>query len=185
MGPVATSTKYKGYIVNGFRFHAMEHNRGLSNSGVCVRGVSGADADPSNYYGRLQGIYEIEYSWGYSVFVFKCKWCDTLSDEGVWSCPEYGLVEVNPTKDLPTNEPFTLVSQATQVYYTFSPGNHLCTVRGMRGWESVVSTRARHVIQGFTLTAEVPTDDEAHDNNAPPREYQDDTVPPLNPFRHC
>lgn len=180
-GPTSTTTKYKGYIVNGFRFHIMNHGRGPSNSGVCVRGVNGVDADPSNYYGKLQAIYEIEYSWGFSVFFFKCKWYNTDINDGVWNCQEYGLVEVNPERELQTDEPFSLASQATQVYYTINPGNHLRTLRGRRGWESVVSTRARHVIQGFTLTADPPTDDEAEDNNDPPREYQDNTVPPLNP----
>lgn len=70
LGPTPRAKCYNGYIVNGFRFHIEGHGRrGNAGSGVCVRGVSGADADPSNYYGKLESVYELDYH-GYSIFFF-------------------------------------------------------------------------------------------------------------------
>lgn len=176
--PAPYAKSYNGYIVNGFRFHVQSHGRkGTSNSGVCVRGISGSDADPSNYYGILQNVIELDYH-GFSVFMFNCTWYDTWNTTtGIWTRPEYGLVEVNPRKELQVNEPFILASQASQVYYTLSAGDYMRpnTIQGRRGWKTVITTRARHIILGFS------TVDEERDNiNEPNREFQDDTVPPVN-----
>lgn len=113
-----------------------------------------------------------------TVVLFRCHWFDVTNPGGIWTHPQYGLVELNPTKPYPGYDPFVLATQASQVYYASSPGNRRRTVRGRRRWISVFTTRARSVIAGFTShDHDVQTNTGEADNVQ--EVYQDTSVPPL------
>ena len=74
---------YKGYIINGFRFHTREREKGkkTQNSGVVVTievssFASARDKNPIPghvfYYGVLTDVIELHYLGGNRVILFKC-----------------------------------------------------------------------------------------------------------------
>lgn len=92
--PSPDALSYKGYFVNGYRFHTQKHGEGraTNNFGVCVRGEA-YNAEESDYYGLLDEILEIKYyGIGHStVVLFRCTWFD--NGNGVVVNPN-GLVDV-------------------------------------------------------------------------------------------
>ncbi|KAH0664550.1 hypothetical protein KY284_029481 [Solanum tuberosum] len=90
-GPMPYVTRFKGHIVNGYRFHVKEYDQYLKtqNCGVVVVGETGEEQNHMNYYGEL-------------------------TERGV-KMDEYGFVSVNRRRYLKINEPFVLASQASQV----------------------------------------------------------------------
>lgn len=118
-GPSRWVKTYKGYFVNGFKFHTTHYgqHKSTTNSGVCVLGRSW-DENEVDYFGLLEEVLEIEYfGKGNKVVLFKCHWYD-ISDRGVRVHPRFGIVEINVRRELKTNDPFILAQQAQQVYYT-------------------------------------------------------------------
>ncbi|XP_071735372.1 uncharacterized protein [Rutidosis leptorrhynchoides] len=84
-GPSEVVKKYKGYIINGFRFHIkdVEKNRTTQNSGVILQALtssfsSARDNDPIvgdvTYYGVLKDIIELQYGDEKKVVLFHCDW---------------------------------------------------------------------------------------------------------------
>ena len=82
-------TCFKGYIINGFRFHTKEHNnkRKTQNSRAVVIAetssfVSAQDMNPITgdvpYYGILIEIVELHYLGGNRVVLFQCDWWDVI-----------------------------------------------------------------------------------------------------------
>ncbi|KAG6499607.1 hypothetical protein ZIOFF_039397 [Zingiber officinale] len=117
----------------------MEHGcfNATSNYGVCVLG-STINEYEVDYYGVLEEILELNYYGLKDVIVlFKCHWYDT-SDKGM-KVHRLGLVEINHKSKLNTNDPFILVAQAQQVYYTRSP-----TIKQERNdWVTACKVKAR------------------------------------------
>ena len=83
-------TSYKGYIVNGFRFHTRDHEQEMNtqNSGVFVKGETNSYASVKDnnpivgnidYFGVLLEIIELHYLDGHRVFMFKCDWRDVFN----------------------------------------------------------------------------------------------------------
>ena len=73
-----TVSTYNSYDVNGYRFQTHEYtinrpNKKTINSGVVCQGDDGL-----HYYGRVEGIYELNYGFGKGLnpVVFKCHWFD-------------------------------------------------------------------------------------------------------------
>lgn len=127
LGPSRYCFSYKGYIVNGFRFHTKDHEirRKTQNSGVFVSAEttsfsSARDVNPVTgvvgYYGVLEDIVELVYSNENRIILFKCGWWDVMSRLGMKK-DEYGFTTVNFTRTLAANEPFILASQAQQIFY--------------------------------------------------------------------
>nr|GEY86121.1 hypothetical protein [Tanacetum cinerariifolium] len=58
-GPINEVTSHKGYIVNGYKFHALAHGGGrvINNIGVCVKG-SCYNEEESDYYEELEKVIE-------------------------------------------------------------------------------------------------------------------------------
>lgn len=168
--------RYNRYIVNGFRFHTMSYGscRRSCNTGVCVRASD--DDEASNWYGFLEDVLELRFGL-YTVVMFKCQWYDITNNNGIWTQPELGLVEVNPTRRWTGDDPYVLATQVSQVYYAPSPGTQKrkATVNGRRGWLAAIPTRARHVITTLARAGEV--DQELPRTNRPDEVYQDDTIP--------
>ncbi|XP_017976431.1 PREDICTED: uncharacterized protein LOC108661945 [Theobroma cacao] len=78
-GPRCMIRCYKGYFVNGFKFHTLDYgqNRKTMNSGVCIKGSFYNDYE-RDFYSILVDIIELEYfGMGNRVVLFKCHWFDT------------------------------------------------------------------------------------------------------------
>ncbi|GJY26887.1 transposase, Ptta/En/Spm [Tanacetum coccineum] len=81
-GPMRYVESYKGYFVNGYKFHTLKHGDGwvTHNSGVCVKGSTYNEFE-SDYYGLLVDVLEVNYrdSNGRCVVVlFKCDWFEPI-----------------------------------------------------------------------------------------------------------
>ncbi|KAL6574218.1 hypothetical protein OROHE_001122 [Orobanche hederae] len=84
-GPVHTGKRYKGFIINGFRFHIREterkrktQNSGVEVSAATTRFTSKKDKRPISseltYYGIVKDIIELYYSQDKRVVLFECDW---------------------------------------------------------------------------------------------------------------
>lgn len=69
MGSEPDVRSYSGYIVDGVRFHIVEHDsrRTTQNSGVMVVG-----GENNNFYGVLDKVLNVHYLIGRRVWLFKC-----------------------------------------------------------------------------------------------------------------
>ncbi|CAL9001313.1 unnamed protein product [Prunus brigantina] len=99
-----------------------------------VKGENQIDDVP--WYGTLVDIVELRYTKGNRVVLFNCDWYDTARKGTGYKIDRYGIITVNTTRKLNTQEPFVLASQATQVFY----------VKGVRNkiWSFVVETNPRN-----------------------------------------
>jgi len=111
LNPVAKSVK--SFIVNGYKFQIVHHERyrKTQNSRVMV------EADGQAYYGRLMDIYELDYNGAYKVVVFCCDWVDINSGLKTF---RNGHACVTFSKLIHTgrylhDDPFVFSSQAKQV----------------------------------------------------------------------
>ncbi|XP_016436993.1 uncharacterized protein LOC107763084 isoform X2 [Nicotiana tabacum] len=116
-GPFDGIQRFKGYEINGFRFHTkqLEGNRVRQNSGVLVRGVT--NGQNTNYYGVITEIVELQYFEGKRIVLFQCDWWDVDHIGKGVKIDKYDFVSVNTNRKLATNEPFVLPSQAEQVFF--------------------------------------------------------------------
>uniref|UniRef100_A0A3Q7G8F7 Uncharacterized protein n=1 Tax=Solanum lycopersicum TaxID=4081 RepID=A0A3Q7G8F7_SOLLC len=62
-GPMPYVTRFKGHIVNGYRFHVKQYGKYLKtqNSGVVVVGETGVEQNHMNYYGELTEVLELQF----------------------------------------------------------------------------------------------------------------------------
>ncbi|WMV54979.1 hypothetical protein MTR67_048364 [Solanum verrucosum] len=133
-GPMPYVTRFKGYIVNGYRFHVKEYDQYLKtqNCGVVVVGETGEEQNHMNYYGELTEVLELQFVGGRRVILFRCMWFD--QKRGV-KMDEYGFVSANRRRYLKINEQFVLASQASQVFYAIDHSN--------KGWHIVQKVQPR------------------------------------------
>ncbi|XP_021595774.2 uncharacterized protein LOC110602540 [Manihot esculenta] len=138
-GPSRKVQSYKGYFVNGFKFHRHDYGRERKtlNSGVWVKGSCYNEYE-SDYYGLLNDVLELEYFGEKNkIIIFKCEWFDT--NRGVRVHPQHGLVEINVKLRLASSDPFILAQQAHQVCYIKYPKINKVRV----DWCAVFKTKAR------------------------------------------
>ncbi|KAH0676268.1 hypothetical protein KY285_024069 [Solanum tuberosum] len=116
-GPFDGVQRFKGYEINGFRFHTklLEEKRKTQNSGVLVKGV--VNGQNINYYGVLTEIVELQYFGGKRIVLFKCDWWDVDNSGNGVKIDKHDYVSVNTKRKLATNEPFVLASQVEQIFY--------------------------------------------------------------------
>ncbi|XP_039117900.1 uncharacterized protein LOC120253690 [Dioscorea cayenensis subsp. rotundata] len=135
-GPNRIIKRYKGLIINGYRFHtkSRERCRRTQNSGVLVTSstmsyASTRDASPLegnvDYYGILTDIIELDYFNKFKVVLFRCDWADVTNSRGIKN-DKYGFTMVNFSRTIHTgehilDEPYVLSSQVKQVFYSENP----------------------------------------------------------------
>uniref|UniRef100_A0A803N0A3 DUF4216 domain-containing protein n=2 Tax=Chenopodium quinoa TaxID=63459 RepID=A0A803N0A3_CHEQI len=129
-GPDYTVRSFKGYLINGNKFHTTAHEskRKTQCSGVSVTSsmssfASSRDQNPVvgdvKYYGVVEDIIELDYFGHFKVVLFRCKWFQVEQDE-------FGLTCANFKRLCYTNDPFMMANQVNQVFYVQdSKENHL------------------------------------------------------------
>ncbi|XP_017983063.1 PREDICTED: uncharacterized protein LOC18589224 [Theobroma cacao] len=139
-GPGHMIRCYKGYFVNGFKFHTLDYGQNCKtmNSEVCIKWSFYNDHE-HDFYGILVDIIELEYFCIRNrVMLFKCHWFDT--EKGIKVDLLHGLVEIKYNSILTTNELFVLAAQAHQIYYSSYP----TTKRNRYDWWAVFKTKVRN-----------------------------------------
>ncbi|XP_051230058.1 uncharacterized protein [Lolium perenne] len=131
---------FNSYDVNGYRFQTHQYttsrpNKKTINSGVVCQGDDGL-----HYYGRVEGIYELNYGFdkGLNPVVFKCHWFDPRR---VRRDPEIGLVEVERSSVYKGEDVYILATQAFQVFYL--PYACRNPTKRLHGWDVVMTVPSR------------------------------------------
>lgn len=174
IGPGRLVSFYKGYIVNGYRFHTTDRDsrRNTQNSGVFVNADTHSFAGAKDkrpvtgsveYYGVLNDIVELHYLGSNRVVLFKCDWWDVYSRDGIKK-DEWGYTSVNVLRKLGTNEPFILSTQAKQAFYVQDNLNNNWrdpTKQNKGDWRVVLKCSPRDLYDvGSVVQAIEPTLDE-------------------------
>jgi len=134
IGPHSWAWKYFRYIKNGFKFHTRhrERRKMTQNSGVLLivnteSYASSKDKYPISgdvtFYGVLTNVVEIRYSNEFKFILFKYDWVDNNRGMMVDSL-NFIIVNFNCLmyqENKPTDEPFILATQASQVWYVADP----------------------------------------------------------------
>lgn len=144
-GPKQKVTTYKGYFVNGYRFHTVEYGsvKSSRNSGVCIKGSSEGSVE-LDYYGQLVEVVELSYfgMLDKKVVLFKCEWFDP-SPSGTSVHPQFKLVSVNHRRRYNKYEPFVLATQASQVFYCEYPSKK----SSKKDWWEACKIKARPIVE--------------------------------------
>nr|GEV04900.1 hypothetical protein [Tanacetum cinerariifolium] len=103
-GPLRHAWSYKGYFINGFKFHTEKYGEGrvTHNSEVCVKGAC-YNKSECDFYGMLEEVIEVAYH-GVEhrvVILFKCKWFDAA--RGTKSRSMYELEDCENKEDVGDN----------------------------------------------------------------------------------
>jgi hypothetical protein len=109
---------YEKYNVNGYRFHTAFHQKNRPNAKTIHTGVWTKGADDTDYYGRLENVYELTFNMTnieLKLVVFRCHWFNPHG--GQRSTPSIGLAEVRPSTTYSGADVFIVAHQAKQVYY--------------------------------------------------------------------
>ncbi|XP_048605700.1 uncharacterized protein LOC106383263 [Brassica napus] len=123
-GPRNNAHTYKGYVVNGHRYHSDDVKRNTQNSGVTYEAFSMCRASAKDskqmadmvaYYGVIKDIILLDYHM-FQVPLFKCSWAHkgkrVKEEEG------FTLVNLSMNQSSFANDPYILPSQAKQVFYS-------------------------------------------------------------------
>jgi len=78
------------------------------------------NSDETNYYGVLEGIYNLEYPKSRQVYLFKCNWFDTDVKKKRFRY-DLGFKLINTSRFWYTDDPNILATQAVQVFYIDDP----------------------------------------------------------------
>ena len=151
---------YDKYDVNGYRFHTEFHQKNRPNAKTVNTGVYTIGQDGTDYYGRLEKVYELTFNNAnieLKLFVFKCRWFDPHG--GMRSTPSIGLVEVRPSTNYSGADVYVVAHQAKQVYYLSYP----CQNEELKGWEVVFQVSPHGKLP-------IPSEDEY--NNIDPVTYE-------------
>jgi hypothetical protein len=132
---------FNAYDVNGYRFHTHEYTTGRPNRKTTNSGVFCEGSDGLQYYGRVEGIYELNYGFGKGLnpVVFKCHWFDPHQ---VKRDPEIGLVEVKRSSVYAGDDVYILATQAFQVFYLPYPCQN--PTKRLQDWDVVMTVPTRN-----------------------------------------
>ncbi|KAL0559314.1 hypothetical protein IC582_003922 [Cucumis melo] len=124
MGPSSKVRSYSGCIVNGVRFHTVEHDsrRTTQNNGVMiVNKNSGDGSTDNNFYGVVDEVLDFQYVFRRRVWAFKCRWFDTDNKKSNRTRVELGCKSINTSHFWFVDELFILADEAQQVFYLDDP----------------------------------------------------------------
>ncbi|GJU30990.1 transposase, Ptta/En/Spm [Tanacetum coccineum] len=143
-GPLRHAWSYKGYFINGFKFHTEKYGQGrvTHNIEVCVKGACYNETE-YDFYGLLEEVIKVAYR-GVGrcvVILFKCKWFDAA--RGVRIDNKHNIVDIKYKSRLINDEPFVLASQVEQVYYAPYPS----MTKDLKDWWVVVKTKSRSMYE--------------------------------------
>jgi hypothetical protein len=126
---------FNSYDVNGYRFQTHKYTTSRPNAKTINSGVVCQGDDGLHYYGRVEGIYELNYGFqkGLNPVVFKCHWFDPRR---VRRDPEIGLVEVERNSVYKGEDVYILATQAFQVFYL--PYACKNPTKRLHGWDVVM-----------------------------------------------
>ncbi|XP_010431497.1 PREDICTED: uncharacterized protein LOC104715823 [Camelina sativa] len=123
-GPRNIAQTYKGFVINGHRFHTEDVMRKTQNSGVTYEAFSMCRASARDnrqmadmvvFYGVIQQIIMLDYHM-FQIPLFKCKWAN--KGNGVKEEEGFTLVNLNVNQSAYLQDPYILASQAKQVFYS-------------------------------------------------------------------
>ncbi|CAL1395493.1 unnamed protein product [Linum trigynum] len=124
-GPNYIAQSFSGYLINGYRFHTLGHEKNLQtqSSGVTLTAMTSSYASSKDknpvlanvtYYGAIEEIIQLDYYSHFKVVLFKCRWFD-------WEKNDYGLIRVNFRRLKYQNDPFVMADQVNQGFYVQDP----------------------------------------------------------------
>ncbi|XP_030482309.2 uncharacterized protein LOC115699180 [Cannabis sativa] len=113
IGPDFEINTYSGCVVGGVRFLTEEKDshRIAQNSGLYS--ISESEGKVAECYGSLCNVWELKYSFGHRVVLFKAKWFDTDPEAGTPSKCNITQIRVKVTYDTA----FVLAKDAEQTIY--------------------------------------------------------------------
>ena len=138
-GPDFEVTTYSGCVVDGVRFLIEEEdrNRITQNSGVhCVKAHEGEAID---FYGALQSVFELNYTFGYRVVLFNCKWFDSNpKTESVRT--DCNIANIQLTSTWYEDFPYILPNEVQQAIYLSYPNSrtNMQKLQHNHFWDAVV-----------------------------------------------
>src|SRR3954464_3856341 len=118
-GPVVNLATYQSYDINGYTFCTEEQDKKSDylNSGVTMESMNG-DGVLERFYGRLEEIWELEYSGKYNVTMFRVRWARSVERENrdftTLCIPDAKRGTVNVTAK---NEPWVHSKHVTQCFF--------------------------------------------------------------------
>ncbi|KAK1602954.1 hypothetical protein QYE76_037606, partial [Lolium multiflorum] len=132
---------FNSYDVNGYRFQTHKYTTSRPNAKTINSRVVCQGDDGLHYYGRVEGIYELNYGFqkGLNPVVFKCHWFDPRR---VRRDPEIGLVEVERNSVYKGEDVYILATQAFQVFYL--PYACRNPTKRLHGWDVVMTVPSRN-----------------------------------------
>ncbi|CAE6128541.1 unnamed protein product [Arabidopsis arenosa] len=123
-GPRHIAQTYKGFVINGHRFHTDDMKRKTQNSGVTYEAFSMCrssakdtrlQADIVTYFGVIKEIILLDYHM-FQVPIFKCHWAN--KGNGVKEEDGFTLVNLHLNQSAFLQDPYILAAQAKQVFYS-------------------------------------------------------------------
>ncbi|KAM6572621.1 hypothetical protein CsatA_016701 [Cannabis sativa] len=154
IGPDFEANSYSGCVVDGVRFLTEEKDRHriAQNSGLyCL--LEGEDK-VGEFYGTLCNVWELKYSFGHRVVLFKCKWFNTNPETGIPS--KCNMTRICANNTCGQNAPFVLAKYAEQTIY----------YEDRLGWKYAQKVRHRLFwdVHEMSSKVEVDEDDTTDDN---------------------
>ena len=109
-GPSHNVISYKGYMINGMRFHKKGAEKTTQNSGVYLEAHgSGQSNDKEEYFGVIKDIIELDYR-TFKVPLFWWDWANGRS--GIKKLVNFSIGQAQSIRD-----PFILSAQAKKAFY--------------------------------------------------------------------
>ena len=115
IGSFQIAHQFPSSVVNGIKFttRRRDNQRITQNNGVC------ASVDEYDFYGRMEDVIVLNYRHNFCVVLFKCIWYGDKYDarRRVHDDRICGTTSAYTAKELFTDEPYILATQAKQVFY--------------------------------------------------------------------
>jgi len=108
---------FEKYDINGYRFRTFGKELSMADQKSKNCGVSAIGEGGTEYYGRVEAIYELLFYGANppNVVVFKCYWFQPKETRRTHE--HLGLVEIKQSTHLDVPDVYITAQQATQVFY--------------------------------------------------------------------